>query len=198
MTEEKDRSGYHHGDLRAALVAEARGLLEERGVEQLSLREVARRAGVSRAAPYHHFKNKEAMVAAVAEAGFRELHASMGAPADATAAARLECGGRAYMTFALDNPTVYRLMFGSKIGSMDEHPGLDTAAKAAFGQLVERIAEALPNEAEPEVRAMAVWGAVHGMASLLIDNLGPLDACGNRERWVEASMELIRHGLYDR
>ncbi len=198
MSKETERSGYHHGRLREALVEQARALVEERGIEQLSLREVARRAGVSRAAPYHHFANKQAMVAAVAEAGFRELYASMRAgPETASEFDRLEWCGRAYIGFAMANPTVYRLMFGSKVGNLHEHPALVDAADCAFGELVTRLVAAVPGEPDPTARAMAVWGAVHGMASLLIDNLGPHDATaeGHTQRWIDASIALVEHGL---
>jgi len=195
---DKERAGYHHGDLRAALVEHARVLVEERGVEALSLREVARRAGVSRAAPYHHFRNKEAMVAAVAVDGFDRLSASMQAiSVSGDGMCGLEACGRAYIAFALDNPTLYRLMFGTKFGRFAEHPDLKRSAKCAFALLVEQIAPLYPEGTELKSPAMAVWSAVHGMASLIIDEQGPYDVASpdDVERWITALMELIGSGL---
>ena len=194
---ETDRASYHHGDLRAALVKGARSLLEERGVEGLSLREVARRAGVSRTAPYHHFRNKEAMIAAVAEAGFAQLTAEMARiPDDIDPYEQLDACGRAYLAFAFANPTLYRLMFGTKIESFSDHPELENSARCSFGLLVERMAR-LGSNGDPTPRAMAVWAAVHGLASLIIDDLGPFDATepDNVERWVAEAMELVGRGL---
>ncbi|MEN0067518.1 MAG: TetR/AcrR family transcriptional regulator [Myxococcota bacterium] len=201
MTSETGRSGYHHGDLRAALVTEALALIEERGVEGLSLREVARRAGVSRAAPYHHFKNKEAMAAAVAESGFRELARCMDAIDDlGDPNAELEACGRAYLAFALKNPTLYRLMFGTKIEAMSDHPELQDAARDSFGRLEGRLARMGGSWSDAQAIAMAIWASMHGMALLIIDNLGPYDtaAPANVERWTEAVMLLLGHGLEQR
>jgi len=196
MNSEKARTGYHHGDLRSALVDGARSLVEESGVEALSLREVARRAGVSRAAPYHHFKNKEAMLAAVARDGFERLAASMDVEEN-DGMAELEGCGRAYLAFALDNRMLYRLMFGTKVGNFEAHPELHDSAKCAFQLLVDRLARVCPDEPDLVGRAMAVWGAVHGLALLLIDNQGPFDAedPANRDRWIEATLDLIRRSL---
>ncbi len=200
------RSPYHHGDLRAALVQTALDLVEESGVEALSLRQVARRAGVSRGAPYHHFRNKEAMIAAVAQHGFVQLTSCMaGAEAMAPRVAMRACGS-GYLRFAQDNPTLYRLMFGTKVGDFHAHPALEAEAKAAFGILqghLQRLQAAGEAPAgDPFSWSMAVWASVHGMALLLIDDLGPHDRSAGTpppvDAWIDALLDLVEAGLLHR
>lgn len=196
-----DKAAYHHGDLRAALLSSALSLMEESGVEQLSLRAVARRAGVSRGAPYHHFKNKEAMVAAVAAHGFEQVVHGMQAVDCADPQEALRRCGRAYLAFALENPTLYRLMFSEKAGERKAHPELKAQATCAFELLVQRLLAWRGTSAtvDEEVLgwAMAVWGSVHGMASLLIDRLGPEEMHGAHAeaQWIDTLIGLVEGGL---
>lgn len=169
-------------------------------MEGLSLREVARRAGVSRGAPYHHFKNKSAMVAAVAQHGFERITEGMRDVEDADPRQALRCCGHAYLSFALQNPTLYRLMFSEKMGELKAHPDLKETAECSFESLVERLAawREPPGAVDDDLRAraMAVWATVHGMASLLIDGLGPEAVHeGGVEPIVEAMMALVEGGL---
>src|SRR4051794_27635084 len=121
---------YHHGDLQRALVDAAVALLAEGGAAAVTLREVARRAGVTHAAPYRHFADKAALLAAVAEEGFRALHdavARAGAEAPDDPLARLAASGQAYLRFAMSHPAHYRVMFGPDVAAR-EHPELEGAA----------------------------------------------------------------------
>jgi AcrR family transcriptional regulator len=130
----REKRPYHHGDLRQALVRSALEILSESGVGGLSLRAAARRARVSAMAPYRHFADKEALLAAVAEYGFRELAAQLTA-ATATAAdprAGLAALGVAYVLFARDEPSLFKLIFGPTIEKKSGHPGLDEAGWACF------------------------------------------------------------------
>jgi len=114
-TSEEGRS-YHHGDLRAALLRAALELLAERGEAGISLREVARRAEVSHNAPYRHFADREALLAALAEQGFSELLVRLQVAADGLAAAqRLAALGRCYVAYALEQRGLFRLMFASAL-----------------------------------------------------------------------------------
>ena len=190
---------YHHGDLRAALVREAAAMLETEGLEKLSLRSVARRAGVSHAAPYHHFADKTHLVAAVATEGFGGLTAAMNAgsaaqPASADALDRLSAIGRGYIAYAAEHPAVFRVMFRPELtGAHADHPQLRDAGMLSFGVLVEHIVAAqkdgLVASHDPEQLALGAWSAVHGVAVLWVD--GPLQAEKGGGRSVEDLAELI-------
>src|SRR5499427_5454071 len=135
------RHPYHHGDLRHVLLRSALEILSEAGVAGLSLRAAARRARVSAMAPYRHFADKEALLSAVAEYGFRELTTRL-ATAAATAAdprAGLAALGVAYVLFACDRPSLFRLMFGPMIEKKAGHPALDEAAHACFNALRQAV-----------------------------------------------------------
>jgi AcrR family transcriptional regulator len=159
------RRPYHHADLKPALLAAARRVLEREGPDRLSLRELARRAGVSHNAPYRHFRDRTALLAALAAEGFEQLTARMrAAAAGAPAARRLDAIGAAYVRFALDEPGLFRLMFGGRLAVKD-HPDLAAAAERAYAVLAGETGAA----GTPAPRAIAAWATVHGLAHLLLD-----------------------------
>jgi AcrR family transcriptional regulator len=171
----ESKDGYHHGDLRNALLKAGRELLTEEGPEQLSLREVARRAGVSHAAPYRHFESREALVAAIAEEGFAALTRSMleAAQGAKTTRERLLRLGQGYVRFALDHPAEVKNMFAG--GGFDAAPaGLVAEAKGAFEVLVEAVRAAQAEGAlagkDPLPVATTCWALVHGLALLMLQN----------------------------
>src|SRR5699024_6417658 len=146
---------YHHGHLKPALIDAAEALLTEAGVEGLSLRAVARRSGVSQAAPYAHFSGKQALLAAVAARGFNRLTRDL-QRADETGAAtsqRLQLLARAYVAFALAHPMLFKLMFGEQLAS-----SADTALRQA-GAASYAVIE----------NATAAQAAVAGVADLAAD-----------------------------
>ena len=150
-------STYHHGDLPAALLRAAGKTLERRGIGALSLRETARRAGVSHNAPYRHFLHREALLAALAAEGFAMLGERLrGQPGREM--------GEAYVRFALQQPQRFRLMFGGLV-PMTKYPELRNAAQGAYQALIEAFKE-LPR---PELAAAAAWSLVHGLSQLLLD-----------------------------
>ena len=150
-------STYHHGDLPAALLRAAGHTLEKRGIGALSLRDTARQAGVSHNAPYRHFSDREALLAALAAEGFATLGEHLrGKPAREM--------GEAYVRFALERPQRFRLMFGGVL-PLAKYPELRTAAASAHQALVAAFGE-LPR---PELAAAAAWSLVHGLAHLLLD-----------------------------
>ena len=116
----RKRGGYHHGDLRAAVLQAAGEILETEGLSGLSLREAARRAGVSHNAPYRHFADRESLLAALAAEGFGLLAA---AQREAAAKIGLRGMGEAYVRFALAHPERFQLMFGGVI-EIGRHPGV--------------------------------------------------------------------------
>ena len=168
MSTSEPRAGYHHGNLREALIEAAIGLLREGGAEALSLRATARRVGVSAMAPYRHFADKEALLAAVAAHGFALLTARLSEadalPDDPTGA--LVAQGVAYVRFACDDPARFRLMFGTMQPA--GYPDLDAAAEAAYAILARRVASLSEADEQDDV-TLACWSLVHGLASLLVD-----------------------------
>src|SRR5262245_59835946 len=133
------KRAYHHGDLRRALLDQALALAEERGAAALTLREAARRARVPEAAPFRHFRSKEALVAALAEEGFgalleRTRRALARAPR--TSRARLGALGVAYLRFALERPAHFRVMFGRDVARSHGFRGVGERAQACFAVLM--------------------------------------------------------------
>jgi len=171
------RDDYHHGDLRNALIRATLELIPETGVRQLSLREVARRAGVSHGASYRHFQDKEALLAAVAEQGFNELASTLRAAAQSAAAdpiAKLQAAGVAYVEFGMSHPQHLQVMFGGAIADLDAHPALQLATETAHNELRVVVAEILRGSAShsgvnEEVVGAAAWSIVHGLTVLLAD-----------------------------
>ena len=153
-------STYHHGDLRTALLQAAGDLLEEQGLGALSLREAARRAGVSHNAPYRHFPDRNALLAALASEGFSRLGDDLRGRAGRDM-------GDAYVRFALAHPNRFRLMFGGLI-EMAAHPALREAANATYEALVSAF-RAQRDVADPALAAAAAWSLVHGLAQLMLD-----------------------------
>lgn len=172
--------GYHHGDLRNALIAAGRALLAEEGLAGLDLRKVARRAGVSHAAPYRHFADKQALLAAIAEDGFMRLAEQTNA-ALATAAedsrAQLLALALAYSRFAQANPAHMREMFSGLTIDRTAYPSLYTASKIAFAQTVALIergqARGEIGPGDPTQLVVTTWSLIHGLSMLVIENQIP-------------------------
>lgn len=177
MEDEEAKAGvrpgrYHHGDLRAALLDAAERELQESGIEGFSLRAVAKRAGVSHAAPAHHFVDVKGLLTALAALGFRRLVAEQRramAQAGDAAAAQLPAAGLGYVRFAFANPALFRLIFSSDRPDFED-PELSAAAGEAFGMLVTEVAAATGrDEGTPPDTAdvAAAWAMAHGLADLL-------------------------------
>lgn len=164
---------YHHGDLRAACLRAARELLEEDGSAGLSLRAVARRAGVSPTAPYRHYADRDSLVSAVAAEGYRELAEHLAAvhPAPATPD-DLAAVAVVYVQFALDHPALFRAMFAEPC---DPTSAERVAATAVITEYVQGIVrDAFPGADSSGALATTVWALVHGLAFLHLD--GKLDS----------------------
>lgn len=163
---------YHHGDLHNALVRAAVELLEEDGAAALSLRAAARRAGVSTAAPYRHFPDRDALLSAVAAVGYRDLADRLAAAQPApTTADDLAATAIAYVHFALARPGLFRVMFAEPCDPTDPER---VAATTAIHEFVKSIVQQTFPTADPDAMADAVWALVHGLAFLHLD--GKFDA----------------------
>ncbi|MEQ9364595.1 MAG: TetR/AcrR family transcriptional regulator [Leptospirales bacterium] len=168
------RAAYHHGDLRNSLLEAAEALLEEGGIEALSLRDAARRAGVSHAAPYRHFPAKADLLYALSERGFRALDLEMKRAGESSAdpVEQLEEAGFAYVRLAVRHPWRTQLMFGGLAPMTEGAPAaLTKVARSSFEGLVNIIVGGQAREAfveqEPLQLSLAVWGLVHGTAMLV-------------------------------
>ena len=184
-------------DLRAQVLDASVTLIAEQGLGGLSMREVARRAGVSHQAPYHHFADKAAIVAALVERGFErfadrlEAAAKLGTPKQ-----RLERVGNAYVAFALDEPVFFRLMFRPELTDIARFPAAGEAGARAFAVLQRLVDEEAGSRVRPPTKEAMVsmhWALVHGLATLLLD--GPLGEhfpdAASRERHVAKVLRLF-------
>ena len=151
-------STYHHGDLRAALLLAAGEILEKQGLAALSLREAARRAGVSHNAPYRHFAERDSLLAALAAEGFALLHDEIRRRPDGDM-------GVAYVEFALRHPQRFRLMFGGQL-RFGDYAELRAAGEQSYARLL-RAFDSLGSDAP--FAAAAAWSLVHGLAHLILD-----------------------------
>lgn len=192
------RERYHHGDLNAALLAAGVDLLAADGLEGVSLRAVARLAGVSHSAPYHHFANKAALVEALAVEGNRRLLASLTeawAEGSGTAMQALLRVGVSYVEFALGNPGLFQLMNRPELrgAPQGERSPVAQAAQSAYQVLKDGIlagqAQGEISGGDPEILALTAWSTVHGLAVLLLD--GMVDGSGRgRDLPTQVAMTL--------
>jgi AcrR family transcriptional regulator len=169
---------YHHGDLRRTLIATALKLAEEQDISTLTLREVARRAGVTHSAPYHHFPTKESLLAALAEDGFRVLYTEQlqaAAKAGPNPRDRLQALGTAYVRFAVNHRAHFRVMYRSNPEGWMDYPAVLEASQLSFVLLTttaEETRKAAGLDVDLLELALAAWSVVHGLATLWVD--GPL------------------------
>ncbi len=173
------RRGYHHGNLREALLQAAEALIAEGGPDHFTLADACRRAGVSTAAPYRHFEDRNALLEAVCMRAFDGLAAATGdakEPYEEGTVEAILAGGKAYLGFALENPERFRLMFGRN-PDLKSRPHVELAGRACFQNLLQSVAAFLATRGrageDPMPLALRLWSLVHGVASLAID--GPMD-----------------------
>lgn len=194
-----DRRGYHHGNLRQALIDAALGLIGEKGAAGFSFAEAARRAGVSPAAPYRHFRDRDELLAETARLGFDrfadrlEAAWANGRP---SALRALEAMGRAYLAFAREEPAYFAAMF--EAGAAPPDPALAAAGSRAFEALrraCAALAEQAPADRRPPAHMMAlhVWALSHGVAALFGRGHGrsPIEA----DELLEAGLAVYLRGL---
>jgi AcrR family transcriptional regulator len=200
---------YHHGDLRNALVEQAVKLVEEAGAESFSLREAARRVGVSANAAYRHFADKSDLLAAVAEVGFarmerrmlRAIAAAARRPtAPATAVERLKAAGRAYVEFAVEHPELLRVMSGSSgLAPREERGPGRPAPLALLGKALDDLVSEGVLPAARRARAeLKAWTAVHGFATLVVQGVEALQKKAPRTEALESILDFAIVGLCGR
>jgi AcrR family transcriptional regulator len=187
---------YHHGDLRRALLQEAVRVIQVHGVETLTLRAAGERLGVSRTALYRHFADKAALLTAVAREGFRMLRLELLAAWGAGGLDQFQAMGAAYVHFAVEHPSHYRVMFGGFVKG-EPDPEFAEEASGAFQALVDAIVflqkagDMRPDD--PQQLAQYIWAVVHGVAMLAID--GQIEHQGaSVEGLTRFALERLRTG----
>ena len=172
-------------DLKAELLRTSRTMLNEGGPSALSMREVARRTGCTHQAPYHHFENREAILAALVTEGFRELTERLRTAHDQAEGkgprATFEAAGKAYIGFALDNPGVFRIMFRPDMCNPESSPSLLEASGQAHAEL-ERLTRTVYGQRSTTEHEVVIWSHVHGLAGLLLDSDAALAFPTTQER----------------
>jgi AcrR family transcriptional regulator len=192
------KQAYHHKDLRNALIDEAIRMLSDSGISTLTLRELARRLGVTHTAPYAHFADKTALLEGIAEAGFAQLadileSEKAEAPNPRHAMTKMSL---AYVRFAREQPHLYRLMFAAEELADDPECEMSPEGARAFAAVAETIAQLAPaRAANVDELAVAAWALVHGVAMLEIDRRMHGHAAHRGEEIVEIATEIFVRGL---
>jgi len=195
---------YHHGDLRQNLIDAAITLINEKGISDLSLRQLSRYVGVSHNAPYRHFETKQALLMAVAEEGFQSLYLAMKTAKDRAShdsREQLSAIGRAYVQFALTHPAHYRVMFGDYRHHSCESASLAEVAARSFSVLVSIIEEGQASGVFRKSDAMnlarVAWSLVHGQAMLILDNRLDKEAEEEFSALLDFSLQMLVQGIQD-
>jgi AcrR family transcriptional regulator len=202
-SEAVERQSYHVGNLRESLIEQALALLESGGLEGLSLRKVAAAAGVSHTAAYRHFDDKNALLAAVAEEGFRLLYdyqRRVVAEAGDDLTERFLNLGWLYVKFTIEYPQHARIMFGGAGLEFKLYPALLAAAAKTFRQLLEVVRrgqeQGVIAAGSSKHRALAAWAIVHGVAMLVLDGQIHLRGdAADTEKTVKSVISILFHGL---
>jgi AcrR family transcriptional regulator len=201
LTEREGR--YHHGNLQKAMLDAALEIIDEQGTSNISLREIARRLGVSYGAPYRHFPSKDAMLARVATEGFQlylpwlvqKVEAAGSDPKE-----RLLASGEAYILFAVEHPAYFKVMFppyGTISGEFSELEEAKTKAHQVLIDCIRACQEAgLVQEGDPMSLALSAWSVVHGLATLLIEKqLAPYSKVKDTAGIAKMVVRQFYHGL---
>lgn len=192
---------YHHGNLKQALLEASLDLIRKAGPSAFTLREVARRAGVSHNAPYRHFRDKEELLAALAAEGFDRLTAAMTKAAESGSGAmeRFRLSGRGYVEFALRYPQHFAVMFDIP-WRFDLYPQTRVAGERAFGTLVGYVdacqAEGVLPAGDAKPYALLAWSMVHGVAKLAISGRLPLPGSADVLRFTDTATAALWRGLH--
>lgn len=170
------KTTYHHGDLRKKLLETALEIISEHGLEKISMRGLGQRIGVSRSAPYRHFADKNALLCAIAEEGYKKFTAvikKINEQLSDDPLTRLKNAGVAYVEFAVSNPVHYRIMFGNEIIKNKRTQALTQAAHTLFNEFLHAVMmcqnEKIIISINPSIIANTLWSLTHGISTLLID-----------------------------
>ena len=167
---------YHHGDLKNALIQAGVEILSKEGIQGLSLRKVAQRAGVSHNAPYSHFPDKQSLIAAISTEGFKQLYEEMDTaistyPKDPKR--QLQESAWAYVQFAMNHTDTFKIMFSGVLEKEKEYPAFVEISQKTFNRVVDIVhacqVAGILRSTSPEMTAVSVWGQIHGIISLILE-----------------------------
>jgi AcrR family transcriptional regulator len=171
------KKSYHHGDLKNALIKAGADILSREGVSALSLRKVAQKAGVSHAAPYAHFTDKQALIAAISTEGYKQLYERIAQVAEeyrSDPLRRFVEASWTYVQFALDEPDHFKVTFSGMIEKEQDYPAFVETAKQTFSLVVDIVAQCqqagILRRGAPDLTAVSVWALIHGFVTLLLEN----------------------------
>lgn len=166
------KGSYHHGNLREALLTSALEILTVGGVDGLSLRALGRATGVSQAAPYSHFRDKDELLAAIAESGFQKLALQMAEEATgaATTVERIEKLMFSYVRFAKENKPLFQIMFGRELADLKKFPTLAMTAGKSYSLISTALAKRTSTDVDTRFLTVAVWSLCQGLTTLIIDD----------------------------
>lgn len=194
-------SKYHHGNLKESLIQEALNMIEDNGIASITLRELTKKLGTSRSAVYRHYSSKDELIKAVIQAGFDKLDAAVHPTlvGDANILDKLYNMGKAYMAFAINNPNLYRTIFGNEIQKEREESCdiKDENDAAGFHALVSLIVQAqesgLIKKDDAFMQSTVIWSMMHGLSNLLID--GHLHIQENIDELYELTFKTLLRGI---
>ena len=197
----KETSNYHHGNLKDALIEEALLMVEQNGVENITLRELTKRLGASRSAIYRHYSSKDELIKAVIRAGFDKLDATIQPVIleNNSVINRFKVMGVEYLNFALENPNIYRMIFGHEVEQQREESCDITDKESAKGfhslmaLLIEGQEQEVFKEQDPMLQATYIWSNMHGLANLCID--GHIHVQDHLQELYELSFDNVIHGI---
>jgi AcrR family transcriptional regulator len=170
------KKSYHHGDLKNALIKAGADILSREGVSALSLRKVAQKAGVSHAAPYAHFTDKQALIAAISTEGYKKLYEQIAQAAEqhrSDPLRRFVEASWAYIQFALDEPDQFKVTLSGMIEKEQDYPAFVETAKQTFALVVDIVAQCqqagILRRGAPDLAAVSAWSLIHGFVTLLME-----------------------------
>ena len=168
---------YHHGDLKNALIQVGIEILSDEGVKGLSLRRVAKRAGVSHTAPYAHFANKQALVAAISTEGYRRLYAQLthnDQKFGSDPLKKLVEVAWSYVQFAVNDPAHFKITFSGVVEKENDYPAFVEISQQSFAFIIKTVADCqaagILRSGPTDLIAVHLWGSIHGLATLLIED----------------------------